>query len=62
MNVSIANNMITDKLSRNFKYLRISITDKCNYRCSYCMPKDIFDKDHQFLRKNELLSLSLIHI
>ena len=56
MNVSIANNMITDKLSRNFKYLRISITDKCNYRCSYCMPKDIFDKDHQFLRKNELLS------
>ena len=48
--------MITDKLSRNFKYLRISITDKCNYRCSYCMPKDIFGKDHQFLRKDELLS------
>ena len=77
MNASTANNMITDKLLRNFKYLRISITDKCNYRCSYCMPKDIFDKDHQFLRKNELLSyeeiievvkilkdygLSLIHI
>lgn len=56
MNASTANNMITDKLLRNFKYLRISITDKCNYRCSYCMPKDIFDKDHQFLRKNELLS------
>ena len=48
--------MITDKLLRNFKYLRISITDKCNYRCAYCMPKDIFGKDHQFLHKNELLS------
>ena len=51
-----AANMITDKLLRNFKYLRISITDKCNYRCSYCMPKDIFGKDHQFLQKSELLT------
>ena len=48
--------MINDKLSRNFKYLRISVTDKCNYRCSYCMPKDIFGKDHQFLQKSELLT------
>tara|TARA_B100001564_G_scaffold357060_1_gene372510 strand:+ start:3064 stop:4074 length:1011 start_codon:yes stop_codon:yes gene_type:complete len=48
--------MITDRLLRNFEYLRISVTDKCNYRCSYCMPKDIFDKKHQFLRKGELLS------
>ena len=48
--------MINDRLSRNFKYLRISITDKCNYRCSYCMPKDIFGKDHQFLQKSELLT------
>ena len=48
--------MITDRLLRDFKYLRISVTDKCNYRCSYCMPKDIFGKGHQFLRKNELLS------
>ena len=53
--VSVAN-MVIDKLSRNFKYLRISITDKCNYRCSYCMPKDIFGKGHKFLQKNELLS------
>ena len=48
--------MINDQLLRNFKYLRISITDKCNYRCSYCMPKDIFGKDHQFLQKSELLT------
>ncbi len=48
--------MITDRLSRNFEYLRISVTDKCNYRCSYCMPKDIFGKGHKFLRKDELLS------
>ena len=48
--------MINDQLLRNFKYLRISITDKCNYRCSYCMPKDIFGKDHKFLQKSELLT------
>ncbi len=61
--MGFVNEMITDKLSRYFKYLRISITDKCNYRCSYCMPKDIFGKNHQFLRKNELLTYEeIIHV
>mgnify|MGYP000739357497 FL=1 len=48
--------MIKDKLNRKFEYLRISVTDKCNYRCIYCMPKDIFGSKYQFLRKSELLS------
>ncbi|MAR77990.1 MAG: GTP 3',8-cyclase MoaA [Gammaproteobacteria bacterium] len=48
--------MIRDKLSRKFEYLRISITDKCNYRCSYCMPSDVFGSNHKFLKKDELLS------
>ncbi len=48
--------MIKDKLGRQFEYLRISVTDKCNYRCMYCMPKDIFGSKHKFLKKNELLS------
>ena len=48
--------MIKDKLNRQFEYLRISVTDKCNFRCTYCMPKEIFDSKHQFLKKNELLT------
>jgi GTP 3',8-cyclase len=48
--------MIKDKLDRQFEYLRISITDKCNFRCIYCMPKEIFGSKHQFLKKNELLT------
>ena len=48
--------MIKDKLDRKFEYLRISVTDKCNYRCIYCMPKEVFGSKHKFLRKNELLT------
>ena len=48
--------MIKDKLERQFEYLRISVTDKCNFRCIYCMPKEIFGSKHQFLKKNELLT------
>ena len=49
-------NIIKDRLNRNFEYLRISITDKCNYRCMYCMPKDKFGSNYTFLKKNHLLS------
>ena len=48
--------MIKDKLERQFEYLRISVTDKCNFRCIYCMPKEIFGSKHQFLKKYELLT------
>ena len=49
-------NIIKDRLNRNFEYLRVSITDKCNYRCMYCMPKDKFGSNYIFLKKNHLLS------
>jgi len=47
---------LKDILSRPLKDLRISVTDQCNFRCNYCMPKEIFDKDYPFLKKDELLS------
>ncbi|MGO1921320.1 MAG: radical SAM protein, partial [Microbacterium sp.] len=40
--------------------LRISVTDRCNFRCVYCMPKEVFGKDHAFLDRNELLSFEEI--
>ena len=46
---------ITDRLQRSLHDLRISVTDRCNFRCGYCMPKDIFGKNHIFLPKRESL-------
>jgi len=40
--------------------LRISLTDRCNFRCVYCMPKEVFDKDHVFLPRSSLLSFEEI--
>jgi GTP 3',8-cyclase len=45
-----------DALDRPLRDLRISVTDRCNFRCTYCMPKEIFGPDHQFLQREELLS------
>lgn len=47
---------ITDKFGRPIRDLRISVTDRCNFRCSYCMPKEIFGDDFEFMKKDELLS------
>lgn len=47
---------ISDKLNRPLRDLRISVTDRCNFRCTYCMPKEVFGDDYTFLPKNELLS------
>jgi GTP 3',8-cyclase len=47
---------VQDKLQRPIRDLRISVTDRCNFRCVYCMPKHVFGPDHQFLPKSELLS------
>ena len=55
INVNIANNY-KDMLSRQFEYLRISVTDRCNYRCSYCMPAEIFNKDYSYIKQNKILS------
>ncbi len=46
----------TDQLDRPMRDLRISVTDRCNFRCGYCMPKEAFGLDHPFLARDELLS------
>ncbi len=43
-------------MDRPLETLRVSITDRCNFRCVYCMPKEIYGRDHQFLERKELLS------
>ncbi|NIR51786.1 GTP 3',8-cyclase MoaA, partial [candidate division KSB1 bacterium] len=53
--------MILDKFSRQLTDLRISVTDRCNFRCSYCMPADIFGHDYVFLAKQEILNFEEIH-
>ena len=52
--------MLTDSLARPLRDLRISVTDRCNFRCVYCMPKEVFGKDFQFLRREELLTFEEI--
>ena len=47
---------LTDRLARPLRDLRISVTDRCNFRCSYCMPREVFDKNYAFLPQNSLLS------
>jgi cyclic pyranopterin phosphate synthase len=49
-----------DTLGRPLRDLRISVTDRCNFRCSYCMPKEIFDSRHAFLPHSALLSFEEI--
>jgi cyclic pyranopterin phosphate synthase len=51
---------VSDRLGRPLRDLRISVTDRCNFRCSYCMPKEIFDKQYQFLPHSSLLSFEEI--
>ena len=45
-----------DRLGRPLETLRVSITDRCNFRCVYCMPKEVFGRDFAFLDRKELLS------
>jgi cyclic pyranopterin phosphate synthase len=51
---------IVDRRGRRLRDLRISVTDRCNFRCSYCMPKDVFDREHAFLPHAQLLSFEEI--
>jgi cyclic pyranopterin phosphate synthase len=50
-----------DTLGRPMRDLRISVTDRCNFRCIYCMPKEIFGADHVFLPRAEILDFEEIH-
>jgi len=51
---------LRDAFGRPLETLRISITDRCNFRCVYCMPKEIFGRDYAFLERTQLLSLEEI--
>ncbi|QFP75526.1 GTP 3',8-cyclase MoaA [Deinococcus sp. AJ005] len=52
--------MLVDQLGRPLRDLRISVTDRCNLRCTYCMPAEIFGPDYAFLPRTELLSFEEI--
>jgi cyclic pyranopterin phosphate synthase len=49
-----------DRLGRSLRDLRISVTDRCNFRCTYCMPKEVFGKNYRFLPHDQLLSFEEI--
>lgn len=55
-------NPVSDALGRPLHDLRISVTDRCNLRCTYCMPADCFRDDHAFLPKSELLAFDEIEM
>ena len=52
--------LLADRLGRPLHDLRISVTDRCNFRCSYCMPKEVFDRDYRFLPQPSLLTFEEI--
>lgn len=51
---------VLDMMTRPLTDLRISVTDRCNFRCRYCMPREVFGPDHAFLERDELLSFEEI--
>ena len=51
---------VVDTLGRPLRDLRISVTDRCNFRCVYCMPKEVFGRDYEFLPRGELLTFEEI--
>jgi len=50
-----------DQLGRPLRDLRISVTDRCNFRCPYCMPEEVFGRDYRFLPRDEILRFEEIH-
>src|SRR5512139_663940 len=58
----VANSLepLVDARDRPLHDLRISVTDRCNFRCVYCMPKDVFDADYRFLPHGDLLTFEEI--
>jgi GTP 3',8-cyclase len=52
--------ILTDSLNRPLRDLRISVTDRCNFRCVYCMPKEVFGPDFQFLARAQILTFEEI--
>ncbi len=52
---------VADTRGRPLRDLRISVTDRCNFRCTYCMPKEVYGRDFQFLERSQLLAFDEIH-
>jgi cyclic pyranopterin phosphate synthase len=55
-----ADSVLRDQLQRPLRDLRISVTDRCNFRCNYCMPKEVFDSQYTYLPHGDLLSFEEI--
>jgi hypothetical protein len=53
----VADGLLSDALGRPLSDLRISVTDRCNFRCGYCMPKEVFDKDYPYLPHGDAAEL-----
>jgi cyclic pyranopterin phosphate synthase len=54
------NSVLRDQMQRPLRDLRISVTDRCNFRCNYCMPKEVFDSQYTYLPHSDLLSFEEI--
>jgi cyclic pyranopterin phosphate synthase len=60
VNAAPPDGLVADRRGRPLRDLRISVTDRCNFRCTYCMPKEVFGKDYEFLPHASLLSFEEI--
>lgn len=60
MDESARSQQVEDRLLRPLRDLRISVTDRCNFRCRYCMPREVFGSEYRFLERAELLSFEEI--
>ena len=56
----VAENHVQDRLNRGLRDLRISVTDRCNFRCTYCMPEEKYHRNFQFLKTKERLDFAEI--
>ncbi len=58
---SSARGPLLDRMGRPIRDLRISVTDRCNFRCIYCMPREVFGPSYEFLSRDQVLSFEEIH-
>src|SRR5204863_9801365 len=57
---ALSTNQLGDAFGRPLRDLRISVTDRCNFRCPYCMPEEIFGDKYHFLKRDQILSFEEI--
>ncbi len=54
--MAVAGGALADTLARPIRDLRVSVTDRCQFRCTYCMPREVFGRDYAFLPRDQLLT------